>query len=352
MEPALDHLTRLYAALLKLYPRAFREEFAEEMQEAFSQAAQEASTGGFPTIARLCLNELLDLPGAVLQAYERTSSRTGGGAAEWVRPGEQSWRELVLALAVFLLPASTALLNAPQGAPATAELRAAFLFVLVMVGVGWFGGFPLWSLPYVGLVLVIAGYLHLFLWIAGLVNPLLIANFHPGPWDHSTYLLLQVAATGMLWLMLFCLTLLVVAVLVVFNRFQPLLARVRYDWTLLSYVLYGESLFALLVFESRKTESNYLIASLLLMAAGLWLYLRSPAHWQRMLALLGCLTLAVGVAFFRAGPLTTLEAWLSWEAPSEAGRLLLSWIGMMAALLLPGLLARLGPGRASRLPSG
>jgi hypothetical protein len=135
------------------------------------------------------------------------------------------------------------------------ELPVVILFLVVMIPVGRLGGFPLWSLPYVGIVVVIAGYLYLFQWVAALVTPSLISNFPVVPSDPSAYLLLEVVSTGMLWLMLFCLTLLVVALLAVFNRFQPLLKRVRHDWTQLSFILYGESVFALvLLFENHRFD--------------------------------------------------------------------------------------------------
>jgi hypothetical protein len=153
-------------------------------------------------------------------------------------------------------------------------------------------------------------------------------------------------STGMMWLMLFCLTLLVIALLAVFNRFQPLLRRIRHDWTLLSYILYGESFFALLLlFGSHRYEPNYAIASLFCLVSGMWFFARSPRRWQRLLALLSCLTLAIGVAALEKWQLLPGQVGLSWSNLrfSEPGRLLLSWVWMVAALLLPALLYRLPP---------
>jgi hypothetical protein len=225
--------------LLLLYPPGFRAEFGEEMQSIFTLAVEEASERGTNALARLCLGELASLPAALLRAYGQALNRRAASDTVPTQPNllESSWRELLLALAVFLLPAVLVLANGTSQVPASLGLPAAGLFLAVMLLIGWLGGFPLWSLPYVGLVLAVAAYLHLFQWVAGLVRPALINNFSPGPLDRSTYLLLEVASTGMLWLMLFCLTLLVVALLAVFNRFQLLLVRVRHDWSLLSYVL-------------------------------------------------------------------------------------------------------------------
>jgi hypothetical protein len=346
----IQWLTRFYSALLRLYPLNFRLEFGEEMQDSFSQALNDAGQKGGLAVGRLCLKELASLPGSIV-LVRRQGSWARPGAARWasVHLAEHSWGELLLALAVFLLPAGMVLINhSPQGS-STSGLQAALLFLVVMMALGWLGGFPLWSVPYVGIVLVIAGYLHLFWWVAALVSPSLISNFTPGPWDRSTYLVLQVVSNGMLWLMLFCLTLLVVALLAVFNRFQLLLVRVRNDWTLLSYVLYGESVFALLLLESYRDEVNFAMTSLICLAAGIWFYLRSSSNWQRLLALLTCLTLAVGVTAVGKGEFSLGQVWASWVdlRPSQAGRLFLSWLWMVAALVLPGLLS-LKQGRGDR----
>jgi hypothetical protein len=265
-----------------------------------------------------------------------------------------------VALAVFLLPAVMILVNrVPSQIPAPAvprlELPVVILFLLVMIPVGRLGGFPLWSLPYVGIVVVIAGYLYLFQWVAALVTPSLISNFPVVPSDPSAYLLLEIVSTGMLWLMLFCLTLLVVALLAVFNRFQPLLKRVRHDWTQLSFILYGESVFALLLlFENHRFDLSYTIATLFFLVAGVWFYLRCSAGWQRLLALLGGLTLAVGIVALGNWPVGPGERWILWSQlhPSEIGRLLLSWIWMVVAVLLPGLLSRFPSTPPSRRAPG
>jgi hypothetical protein len=207
----------------------------------------------------------------------------------------------------------------------------------------------------------VAGYLYLFQWIASLVSPALISNFTPGQWDRSTYLLLKVISNGMLWLMLFCLTLLVVALLALLNRFQPLFSRTRQDWTMLSYILYGESVFALLfLFENHRFDRSFIIASLLCLGVGLWFYLRSPARWKRLLALLGGLSLAMWIAVFgtsvstAAGMLTLDNARDIFDIRalnSSAGLLLLIWLGMLIMLLLPTLLAG-RPGQFGRGSQG
>ena len=349
-------LTHLYSSLLRLYPRSFQDEFAEEMREVFSQAAGEALVEGRLALGRLYLKELAGLPASIWRAHYPVyaNQQTSGRLALQSSRLEQSWKELLLALAVFLLPAVMVVINQAPPVSSSIGLPAALLFVVVMIAIGWLGGLPLWSVPYAGIILIIAAYLYLFQWIADLISPSLISNFSPGPWDHSTYLMLEIFSTGMVWLMLFSLTLLVVALLAVFNRFQPLWVRIRHDWTLLSYILYGESFFVLvLLFESHRYDPSYAIASLLCLGAGIWLYLRSPKRSQRLLALVSCLTLAVGFAAMEKSQLTSSTEWetLSNLRPPDSGRLLLSWVWMMVALLLPGMLSRLPPVPSQKPPA-
>jgi hypothetical protein len=148
---------------------------------------------------------------------------------------------------------------------------------------------------------------------------------------------------------LFCLTLLVVALLAVFNRFQPFLGRIRHDWTLISYVLYGESVFALLfLFESHRIKeftpalSQGEMELLFCLLAGILFFLRSTVSRKRLAALLVGLTLAVGIVVIKNWPHSPENYWLSWTAflPSQAWRLLLTWLWIVAILSLPGILSR------------
>lgn len=324
-----------YRALLRFYPASFRREFAAEMREVFSQASAEAADKSPLALLALWLNEVLSLPSALLEVHWRAYRSARLQAQSLPASEGNSTQELLLALLVFLLPAGM-LLSLPSRPAWDPSLSIALLFLGVMLLIGRLRGAPLWSLPYLGMVVVIAGYMVLFQWVASLVSPSLIANFASGPWDRPTYLLLRVVSTGILWLMLFCLTLLVVALLSLFNRFQPFFRHVRHDWTLLSYVLYGESVFVLiLLFRDYRQERAFIVASLLCLLAGAWFYLRSPANRLRILALLGGLTLGMGVIALRQG--------LSLPAPVSGfpvSRFLLAWLWMALALLLPRLLAR------------
>jgi hypothetical protein len=305
------------------------------MVDTFAQRVAETSLQGRSALWLLCLDEWVALPGALLRAYTTPISLMKEDQDQ-PAPLAQPWRELLLALVVFLLPAGTLLsIGSGLSFPDAPGGMETLLFLFIMLSLGWIGGLPLWSRPYISLVLAVGVYLYLFQHIARQISPALMESFASGPWDRSTNLILQVASNGMLWLMLFCLTLLAVALLAALNRFQPLFESLRHDWSLLSYILYGESIFALLLLQSRQGEPGYLFASLLCLSAGVWYFLRasrpaaaSPA--QRLLALLVCLSLAVSVVAVqnKASPV------------GSRANLLQLWGWMAIALPLPGLLAR------------
>jgi hypothetical protein len=54
-------LLALYALLLKLYPRLFREAFADEMTDVFTQRIEEMAQGGLGKLFRFCVHEYADL---------------------------------------------------------------------------------------------------------------------------------------------------------------------------------------------------------------------------------------------------------------------------------------------------
>ncbi len=62
---------RLYAILLRLYPCAFRDEFADEMYNVFANAVSEANARDLNSLATLCLRELRDLPLSILREHWR-----------------------------------------------------------------------------------------------------------------------------------------------------------------------------------------------------------------------------------------------------------------------------------------
>lgn len=91
-------ITRLYALLLRLYPRSFRAEFEEEVQAVFEDAVADAARRGGLLLAAVFLRELWDLPGALLREYRPGpgAKEANTGAARGDRNKPDSWRDAVL----------------------------------------------------------------------------------------------------------------------------------------------------------------------------------------------------------------------------------------------------------------
>lgn len=69
MSAVTSLLTCLYAKLVLLYPRSFREEFGEEMRSAFREALEEAGAEGVLPLALVCLREIAQLPASLIREF-------------------------------------------------------------------------------------------------------------------------------------------------------------------------------------------------------------------------------------------------------------------------------------------
>jgi hypothetical protein len=112
------------------------------------------------------------------------------------------------------------------------------------------------------------------------------------PWFLSTFI-----QEGLLWMgMAFILVLLLVAARLE-PRSRPFHQRLREDWTLFSFILYGAAPLALVfTLNEYKNEEPYMFLALLILAAGGWFYLRSDEPWNRFFCLQGGLWLSMLVA--------------------------------------------------------
>ena len=338
--------TRLYRALLRLYPRHFQSEFADEMLQVFAELVGESAAGRPFTLVKTVLTELSSLPGEALRQHLNGIQDPEKAArprdARW--EGPPSSKEMLITLAIFVLPAVNILLNL---APAVSVRVLVWLMALLFLAVLFAGvlrGFPRWSLPYLGLALSVASFLFLFQWAADLVAPSMLSRLTPAPHDESTWLLLQAFWAGLMWFSLFVLTFLVLGVLALLRRFRSLSWRIQQDWTIMSYILYAGAMFTLLLaFDQYRYKEPYAIASTLCLTTGAWLYLRSSKKWQRTLALLTGLTLAVSAAVAGQLPIVPDQdwrLWLAWHPPEserwfEARRTILEWGWMVLFILAP-----------------
>jgi hypothetical protein len=59
-------VSKIYSMLLRLFPRDFRKEFKEEMEDVFTANLEEAAKTGATLVVRACFFELFDLPANLL----------------------------------------------------------------------------------------------------------------------------------------------------------------------------------------------------------------------------------------------------------------------------------------------
>lgn len=283
----------LYRCLLAFYPKGFHTEFGAEMTVVFTQALRDQRT----STVRLLWRELRDLPGLVWCAYHAdrrkmmmptSSSRAQPVPAHQLVPAG-SWRDAWLAALAFLLffwdAVGWAILNTVQEPlQLTNATRnrlnngislAILAFVFVMIILGWRGGWPRWSLPYLGIVLILALGVSLSMLNNGgellfFITPL------------GFILILLVAALGRLW-----------------KGLRSLYERLHSDWTLLGLAYFSGVwlVFMLMLNETRYEPGADLVLSVIL-ALGVFAYMRSASLWQRVAALPGAFTIASLVATF------------------------------------------------------
>jgi len=332
----------LYRTVLRLFPRAFREEFGEEMEAVFAQAMQEAAGQGRFALLRAAAAEI----GGLL--FERVCQSARSARARLaVKARPAAPQEALLGLAVFVVPV---LALAVEGDASPLAYQGITLLLVGLLLAGVLGGMPRWSLPGLGLSAASGAFVWLFQWGADRLSPHALARFGIFPTDESSRLLFQAAWAGLAWLMLFVVIGAALGLLAWMGRFQSLVDDLRQDWTLASYTLYGGALAALVLAPALAgvphppQQRIYLLLAVAGMALGSWLYLTAEGSLRRWLALLAGLSLALPACAAGGLPLLPVldGAGLGERKP------LVEWFFMAAVMLSPVLLRILpGAGRDS-----
>jgi hypothetical protein len=179
-----------------------------------------------------------------------------------------------------------------------------------LFGIGFAKGAPRWFMPYLGLPLPILCVLA----FNTFVNP----EWHGFPFLYNaSWFVKQFVHQGILWVGL------IISILVIFllTRLVPRLHqfhhRLRNDWTLLCFLLYGATPLVIVIsFDEFRNEELYLLLSFLILALFSWFYLRSATPWKKFWVLLSGLTLAMSIAvtgqtflYERSFPFTHFSRW-------------------------------------------
>jgi hypothetical protein len=182
-----------------------------------------------------------------------------------------------------IVPAETLLTNI---------IFAVFFFgsLLGMFAVGLAAGAPRWFLPYLGFILSIIN-----LFTHTLVFPPSWSGF---PFlEQASRFIRGFVRQGTVWIGVVVLSILLVLIAALIPKFRPLYRRLRDDWTLLAFVLYGTvPLAILLTFDDYQGEDLYVLVANLVLVIGGWFYVRNQNPWKRYLILFTGLTLSMAVA--------------------------------------------------------
>jgi hypothetical protein len=215
--------------------------------------------------------------------------------------------------------------------PLWLQIAFVLLFWSTVLGLFLLGsakGLPRWFLPYLGLPLPIASLL--------LFN--ILVEMWGAWWNRLPGLLSDFTLGGFLWMGLILLVFLLLVISRLVPMFHPFYQRLRDDWTLLSFLLYGAVPLALwLTFDGYVNEEPFVILSLFMLALGGWFYLRNDGPLKRFVSLhiglaLSILTATVGKAVLFIGSWFQVfdSTWKDELVPT-----LMTWVWLALIMSLP-----------------
>ena len=343
-------LVRLYSRMLRFYPHDFRAEFGVEMTAVFAGAVRDAAEQSWLLLTAVCLREIRDWPGSVLQENLRARRRKMA-LNGFIEKKPLPLRELLAALIIFLLPLFFSVF-ATTGIPPSKWIdyfililfAGALLFALVLAIIK---GLPYWSLPYLGFVLMSGIILSSDSRFWGWLYSYFVQSFGPNSyWPIPV----QIIYAGIFQCIGLFFTLLSALILVNLLRVLPytrtVWQHIRVDWTHLSFMFYGGLVFyIILMFDEYQHEVVWKFTAWTCLALGAWLYLRAKRQKQRILALIGGATGAMWIVVLAKWALIPLQKWPTGYpvAPSEAARwvepgsAMISWGWILVMLIAPAL---------------
>ena len=306
-------LARLYGLALRLYPEGARREYAQEMRAVFNLKASAAAQDGSFALARLALREVRDLPGAIVRTHlDERRAKMKSAAGDDVRGGPLSAWKVAAVFLPFVLALLLTMDNTIHGIFFIVPVVALFGLTVATWIAGLVTAFPVWALPSLG-VLLYFFYFYVFKLMAQAAVFLLVAVPLFDGWPEDLTL-------GILMLLVVALvTILIMAgiLLGLLGLLPGLRRRVRKDWTVLSFLLYGLAIMPSFMNDEFHHLAGFQFASLLVLAAGAGLYLKAARRWQRILALVVPVVLSqvlIGVGLYQSYP---LESWINPADPNQ-----------------------------------
>ena len=284
----MNFFTRLivtvYSRSLVLYPRRFRNEFANEMTNVFRNSVMDAAREGTFPLILLYSREFMGMPFNILKEFWHEFQgeelvmlhKNNSSSLFQVIMGVLPFFLFSLILVMFEIPASP-FLNA------VIALMFAVLLIIPVIGfgIGWVQDFPRWSYPYAGTALVLS------LYFQNVSTPGL--NFLGFPifgrelWGWRAWVPLGIAFI----------------IALAFSRslkpFISFIVNLWNDWSILSYFMVSAvPLLVMFAFDEidRMYSLYFMVPFGVLLVGMVVFYLQAQNAWQRVLALsLGVITI-------------------------------------------------------------
>ena len=280
MKKITDSLTTLYARLLRLYPRRFRDEFAGEMETVFRELLNEAFEKGILSLLDVSIKELGGLPLSIMREFWHEFGRkeTVMVTSEKMEPAyipstkASHWEAFLSALPFVLF--GIASMYGKSTLPFHMVYPDMTFYVIILVGllVGLTKGIPRWTYSYLGWSLVFAWWwtdmrTYGFYWFFGDTREW-------GWW---------------IWLPLFIAFAISILLTRSIRPLRQLVLGIWQDWTLLSLALYSFIGLTMLLYDEVRAPYTiaFMIVSTLLISASVWIFMRCESHVHRLGILLG-----------------------------------------------------------------
>ena len=347
-------IMRLYRVLLAFYPQGFRAAFREEMLSVFEATMREAEKTDWPRMLMLFGREIRDWPGAVFQEHLRSWKGI------YLNQNNPAWRplnakELLAGLALFVLPIIPPILKLIFGYK-TVVNNVASIFtitilstVLVILILGIKNGFPRWSIPYLSVSIITIIMLQAVYPLWGLFASDVKRIINYASKTLAARIQYSLLLNGFFWLVPFVTLVLLILMLRAWPRTRKLSHRIRNDWTLFSFMIYGGVVFRLeLVFEEYVYDELWKIVCRVCLVLGAWVYFKNADHRKRILALLAGVTLTYWIAAVGKWVVFPLQSWGAFYGYDhwtyrrfELGSTIAEWVWVLFFMLLPALVIRI-----------
>ena len=251
-----------------------------------------------------------------------------------------SWLELFCTAIPFLLYLAVPIIEVLRfnlGGVGSLSLLGV-IFVSLIVGL--VKGLPRWSLPTMGLLLAILNYL-----VLGIITAILI-TFTVIPIELSR----ELFGSGFMYIGVLPLSLIIILVTALIKPLHPFFQRIRNDWTLFSFALYGiMPMVIFLSFAEYQGSVPYEIGLGLVLLVGLWLYLRITQLGRKLLVLGIGITLAMAIEAIGKWMLIPSQSWVDLLQPysveqtiqGEVTITIYTWFWVMVVVFLPAVLGLL-----------